>query len=304
MAVINREQWLAEAQPKLSTSIEFLKHVRNLDAFNKGGIIHIPQAGGSPSAQISRTVFPVPVYETNDDQVIFNLVDISTDQRRVTNLDQWNASYDVRSTYLEQDLNDLKEKMARYMLDRLFASTPVIQTSGASQSDFLAPGATTARKAITYKDLTKAKAIFDKANVPATGRKLLLDSDLLNQLLEDDKISNMFYNANQFSTRNGIEHGPGVLGVLAGFEILSRSAVATFSDAGTYKPFGTATATTDRIGALAWHQAMAGASISPLDMFTQEKSPAYLADMYNFQVQLGGGKMRKDNIGVLAIIQG
>lgn len=79
------------------------------------------------------------------------------------------------------------QKAARLAPQKNTAKTPVIATTGDDDG--------TGRKRITRQDIISLKEKFDKLRVPTQGRRLVLCSDHVNDLLMvDQKFADQYYN--------------------------------------------------------------------------------------------------------------
>jgi hypothetical protein len=138
---------------------------------------------------------------------------------------------------------------------------------------------------------------FNDDNIPQEGRTLLLDAQMYSQLLNDLTAQE----SQAFLVSADAQRG--VLGKLFSFEVMMRSRVGRYSD-GTLKEWEKSGSATDVAAALAWHDQSVCRSKGEVKAFENEGDPQYYGDIYSFLVRAGGRRMRSDNKGVIALLQG
>ena len=164
--------------------------------------------------------------------------------------------------------------------------------------------------------------MFDKWGIPKDGRRVILNTEMYNQICEDVRTSTLVNLSAVY------DHVNGRLKKLEGFEIEERSTVLLASNStlsavsgkSYYKFTGTdlnyspedyesivlgdksADNTACAIG-LFWHPNFVRRAIGTTKMFNNDGDPTYYGDIYSFLQRAGGRLSRGDGRGALGIIQ-
>ena len=295
---IQKEIWINSIVEGLFADNSFLSKAFNADEFvNQGKTVHIPNAGAPSNVVKNRNTFPAEVKSRTDIDLTFNLDNYSTDPIKIDLAETVELSYNKRESVLRQDKAVLHETISEGIL---FEWLPLIANSIRTSGDAVlshTPSATGDRKAFTKSDVKKAMTKFNRDNVPMTGRYLLIDADMYDQLLA----SLTAQEAMAFHAAVDVKNG--IVGMLYGFNIMMRSRVAVYATAGTKKAWSTAGAAADNAAALAWHTNSVCRALGEVVAREQLNSPQYYGDIYAFEVRVGGRPMRNDVKGLTAIIQ-
>jgi len=155
--------------------------------------VYIPLTSFEPTVLINNTTYPMAL-ETYDDQTAtVNLDKYQTLPTSISDDDAMGASYNKIDAATGSHVTAIaKKKYAKAIhaiapTSHVALSTPVVKTTGADDG--------TGRKMMVRGDIKKMKAGFDKMEVPGDGRRLVLCSDHVNDLLENDqKFSDQYYN--------------------------------------------------------------------------------------------------------------
>ena len=291
------EIWENQIVGNLYKDNEFLQYATNADEYVTGGrAVHIPQAGAPSGVVVNRTSLPATVNQRTDIDIVYSLDEYTSNPILIPNIDTLQLAYNKRESVMAEDQANLKEKQAENMIWRWGATTTnLIFTTGAAATA-TASGATGTRKLFTKDELRKAKTLFDKQNVPAAGRVALLVPEHLEQLLADKDLAVNFVQYADIAN--------GVLGMVYGFKIMSRSSVMTFDKTtNTAKAPEAATAVTDNSASLVWHPFAVERALGTVKMFERLNDPTYYGDIYSFLVMLGGRVRRNDGKGIAAIVE-
>jgi hypothetical protein len=277
-----------------------------------GSVVHIPQAGDSPSVVKNRKTFPATAVQRGDSFVTYPLDVYSTDPTYVT----WHEANEISYSKTDSVLNDhvatlieaigdnvlfswvrgLKPNSGAFVADNIPA-TNIIKTSGAEAAVNPADGQTGSRFAFSYKELQLAQAMMNKNNVPKEDRYAMIESYQYQQFL--DSLS-----ANQMAAfQSTADLANGVAGRFAGFNILERSSVLAFTAAGALRVPGEALAAADNIGSLCWQKASVAKAQGDIKPFQSVDDPSYYGDIFSALVKIGGRCRRGDWNGILAIVQ-
>lgn len=295
---IQKEIWIQAIVEAFFADDSFVSKAYNADAFvNQGKSVHIPNAGAPSGVEKNRSVFPATVNTRTDVDLKFDLDEFTTNPIRIPHAETVELSYDKRNSVLRQDKSALINKASESILyNWLPDNAYTIETSGKTVTAHTA-SATGNRKTFTKEDVRKAMVKFNSQNVPQTGRYLLVDAEMYGQLLD----SLTTQEAMAFHATANVQKG--ILGQLYSFQILMRSRVGVYTNAGVKKEFSAVGATTDVACALAWHVDSVCRAMGEVEMFDNISDPTYYGDIYSFLVRCGGRAMRNDVAGLLAIKQ-
>lgn len=291
--------WAKFIMAQVFANNEFLYESRDWNEYVNKGIktVTIPQAGLPAGYERNRSSLPATITQRTDSDVTYDMVDYTSNPRLVTELDRIQLSYDKMESEVEQMLENIKEGVAE---DILYAWRPalaasIIKTTGATDVSTL-PGTTGNRKAITYKDITKAAEHLNRLNAPKKGRVLLLPSGLYTQALNDSDVKNNF-------NQKLADLETGFLGTLCGFKIYDRSSALLVSNSDVIKTPGASVAVTDSEAAMYWVKNWVGKSVGNIAMYADDKPrPEYFGKVASAQLQAGGRKAYSDGRGVGMIV--
>jgi hypothetical protein len=195
-AGVYTEVWTGEMVKSFRTSVEsigWLNKIRSYDQYANNDVIHFVDIGGDPDVLINNTSYPIPVQNIADADKPIGLDKYQTKQTPITDDELYAISYDKMSSIIDRHKDSINEKKYSRALHALAPAgdtdkTPVILTTGA-----IAPEG--GRKMITRKDIISLKKSFGKMKVPASGRILVLSSDHIADLLDNDqKFADQYYN--------------------------------------------------------------------------------------------------------------
>ena len=308
MALI-KEIWVADVQEALNRNADFLPYSIDDSAYVAFGTVHIPQSGSNPTVVKNPATFPLPISERTDADRTYALNQFALEPTLITNLDELQISYDKRQSVLGQQITTLTQRIGDEVAISWTATgaANIVSTSGSAVATALAPGATGTRKAVTLADIQGLAQKLDKDNVPRSGRKLLMATDMFWQLLSIDNVIRGSYNAFQTSQPNVMQTG--VVMQLFGFDIMIRPVVSVFATGATSpKAFGAATATTDHLACIAFHQTTVRRALGAMNPLYDAGSngngkPEYLGSIFNMEVMLGSAIGRDDMKGVATLVQ-
>lgn len=297
---IQKEIWVKYIIGNLFKNNEFLMHAFNADEYVlQGAVVHIPQAGATPSVVKNRSSYPATVVRRTDTDITYALDEYTSDPTHIEHADTVELSYDKIDSVLGEHVSTLRETIADDILIKWAPTTAAqyIPTTGAATLAHL-PAATGNRKKLLKEDLKAARTLMNKHNIPREDRYALLDSDMMDQLLDDDDLKKR-------DSSMELDMKGGVVARLYGFDLLERSTSLIYNNAGTPAPkaLGAAGATTDRAGVLCWQKNQVERALGTVDFFDRLRDPEYFGDIYSALVRMGGRKRRADNFGVVSIIQ-
>ena len=270
-------------------------------AFVSAHKVIIPNAGAPSKVQKNRTVKPASVNQRTDNDLEYEIDELTTDPIYIPNIDMVELSYDKRTSIISNDRAQLQNTAHENLLERWGKGVPasnVLLTTGTTERNaHTSDTATGKRKRITKEDLLAIMTRMDEDNVPEEGRYLLLDAymyaDLLADLSESDKW--MFQNSANMQT--------GVLGNLYGLNIMKRSKVLRVKTDKTLLPWGEEAIAGELAAALAWHDKSVSRALGEVKMFDSTNNPMYYGDIYSFLLRTGGSVRRYDKKGIYLLAE-
>ena len=226
-AGVYTEIWTGELVKYLRRGLEatFLDGIPDNSSAVDKDVIHLVDVGVDPDVLINNTTYPIDLQSLEDADIPIGLDKFQTKVTPITDDELYAISYDKIASVKERHgnaINDAKFAKAAHALcaQSNTAKTPVLSTSGSTDPS-------TGRKKITPKDIVAMKRAMDKLKVPATGRRLVLCSDHVNDLLEADQNFKEQY--------NNINRTEGTVGRLYGFDIYEFANNPVYSTAGVKK---------------------------------------------------------------------
>ena len=261
----------------------------------------IPNAGKPSNVKKNRTVKPAQVNQRTDNDLEYEIDELTTDPIYIPNIDMVELSYDKRSSIISNDRTQLQNEAHLNLLERWGAGVPaanVLLTTGTTErAAHTSETATGKRKRITKEDLLAIMTRMDADNVPEEGRYILLDAymyaDLLADLSESDK----------WMFQNSADMQRGVLGNLYGLNIMKRSKVLRVKNDKTLLSWEEDAVAGELAAALAWHDKSVSRALGEVKMFDSTNNPMYYGDIYSFLLRTGGSVRRYDKKGVYLLAE-
>lgn len=227
------EVWTGELVKQLrgGMTASFLDGVSDYSAAVNNEVVHLVDVGGDPDVLINNTTYPIAAQELEDGDIALGLDKFQTKKTAVSDDQLFAISYDKMGSVIERHgdaITIAKFKKAAHALapNSNTAKTPVVPTSGEDDNG---------RKKCTRKDIIALKRKLDDLKVPTAGRRLVLCSDHVNDLLEDDqKFRDQYYN-----------YTTGKIANMYGFEVYEFENCPYFTKEGTKVPFKDSPSGTD-----------------------------------------------------------
>lgn len=187
------EVWTGELVKRLRGGLtaSWLDGVSDYSAAVKNEVVHLVDVGGDPDVLINNTTYPIAAQTLEDGDIALGLDKFQTKKTPVSDDELFAISYDKMGSVIERHGEAItigKLKKAAHALAPYSNTekTPVAPTSGETDGG---------RKKCTRKDIIALKRKLDALQIPASGRRLVLCSDHVNDLLEDDqKFRDQYYN--------------------------------------------------------------------------------------------------------------
>lgn len=227
------EVWTGELVKQLrgGMTASWLDGVSDYSAAVNNEVVHLVDVGGDPDVLINNTTYPIAAQELEDGDIALGLDKFQTKKTSVSDDQLFAISYDKMGSVIERHgdaITIAKFKKAAHALapNSNTAKTPVVPTSGEDDNG---------RKKCTRKDIIALKRKLDALHVPTAGRRLVLCSDHVNDLLEDDqKFRDQYYN-----------YTTGKIANMYGFEVYEFENCPYFTKEGTKVPFKNSPSGTD-----------------------------------------------------------
>lgn len=279
----------------------FLNFAVNVDQYVLNGkVVHIPQAGAAPNVVKNRNVFPAQAKRRSDTDVTYTLDEYTTDPVHITDAEDIEDSYDKRASVMSETRAALNDVAAQNMIYNWLPTkaSSILRTTGDPVAAHL-PAATGNRKAFRLADLKTAMSKMNAENVPANDRYALIDA------LMYDQMTNEMTANQQREFLAAYEAKTGIVGKIFGFNIIMRSSVGRYSNAGTpvrVLPDAADAATLNAV-ALCWQKSMVERALGDVKFYEDKQNPLYYGDIYSAAIRLGGRIRREDEKGVIAIVQ-
>lgn len=308
--MITKEIWVNYIVANLFKNNEFLEKCRREDAnVLAGKVVHIPQAGTKPEVVKNRgaiTAAPIAV-RRGDGDIVYLIDEYTTNAIVIPDAEKAELSYDKIASVLDEHISALMDTIGDEVIfnwvspfapsnssDFGISPAGIVQTTGANVAAHIGTGT---RKLFVKEDLQKARTLMNKQNVSREDRIALVDSEMLDQLMQDADLKRRDM-ALELDMKNG------VINRLYGFEIIERSAVLSISNTGTYKLASAEVAAADKAAAVCFQKDCVEAALGEVKFFENPGDALYYGDVYSGLVRFGGRKRRRNAEGVVSIIQG
>lgn len=213
--------------------------IRAFDQYVQNDVIHFVNIGGDPTVLVNNTSYPLEIEELADGDKAVSLDKYQTKPTQITDDELYALSYDKMASVIERHKEAISEKKYSRAIHAISPTentdkTPVILTTGEAADG---------RRIMTRKDIIKLKKLFDKNKVPKIGRILVLCSDHIADLLENDqKFQNQYY-----------DYESGKINKLYGFEIYEYDDCPYYNTATLKKTaYGTVPTATDMQASIAF----------------------------------------------------
>lgn len=154
---------------------------------------------------VNNTTYPIDLQALDDSDLTISLDKFQTKVTPITDDELYAISYDKMSRVKESHgnaINDAKFAKAAHAMcaKENTAKTPVLKTTGERDEQ-------TGRLKMRMADIIELKRSLDKLGVPAAGRRLVLCSDHVNDLLGESQSFREQYNINRTDGTVGRQYG-------------------------------------------------------------------------------------------------
>jgi hypothetical protein len=311
---IPQEFWASYIVEKLRKTNPHIALCYDESKFIMGGsVVYIPQAGAKPSVVKNRGFGAATAVQRGDTAISYVLDVFTTDPTALLTSEKLEISYEKQDSLLADHTDTLAESIGDELtynwirglkpavgggvtVEFLPASRQ-IPTSGAATAVNAEDGQTGTRKAMTYKEVQKMQAKFNKDNVPKQNRYAMLESYMQQEFI--DSLSGNQMAAFQATA----DLANGIVGKFAGFTFLERSSVLALTSAGVFRLPGEALAATDNLASIFWQKDSVTKSLGDTKLFQDFDNPLYYGDIHSGLVKMGGRCRREDWKGVGLVVQ-
>lgn len=297
---LQKEIWLSTLVENFYPENSYISKSIDDSQFVDNKLVHIPNAGRPSSVKVNRTQKPASVSERTDNELTYKLDELTTDPVHIAHADTVELSYDKRSSILANDKQEL-QRVASELILQSWASglttAETILTTGAERSAHTAQG-TGQRKKMTSDAVHQIALRFDRQDIPAVGRFLLLDADMYADLLDS------LTEPQRFAFLGTADVSKGSIGQLYGIDIFVRSSVLRLKSDSSIITENTAGESTEVAAGLAWQQSCVSHALGEVKMFDSTDNPLYYGDIYSFLLRVGGSRRRYDKKGVILLAEG
>lgn len=273
------EVWTGELVRKLSSGdvATWLDGLPDYSQYAENDVIHLVDVGADPAVLINNTTYPIPITALDDDDIPVGLDKFDTEATPITDDELYALSYNKMASVKERHglaitISKFRKAIHALAPQSATAKTPVLKTTGAYVDG---TADTNGRRKLTRSDIIRLKAEFDKMEVPLEGRRLVLCSDHVNDLLDvDQKFAEQYHNYTTGKIQN-----------MYGFEIYEYISCPYFTTAGVKKALGAVIAAGEYQASIAFYAKNAFKASGTTTMYYSEakSDTIYHRSLINFR---------------------
>lgn len=297
---LQTQVWLKTLQENFFPDDSFVAKSENDSEYVQNKTVHVPNAGKPSGVKVNRSILPAEVQERTDNELTYNIDELTTDPIRISNADSVELSYDKRSSILKND----KEELQRVASERILlswakgadAAHPILTDGG--ERDAHTEKGTGKRKKMTANIIHQVALRMDKQNLSKKGRYLILDTDMYGDLLDS------LTEAGRFAFLASANVEKGTVGQLYGIDIFSRSEVLRMKANGEIISDPADGDATEVAAGFAWQSGCVSHAFGEAKMFSSLDDPKYYSDIYSFLMRVGGSHRRYDKKGIFLVAEG
>lgn len=292
-AGVLKEVWTGEMVKALRAGLEatWLDGIPDMSFLAENDVIHLVNVGIDPDVLVNNTTYPIAVQSLTDQDITISLDKFQSKATPVTDDELYALSYDKMSRVKESHsnaINDAKFAKAAHAMSpaKHSSTTPVLKTTGE-----IVGGGASGRRRLTRADIILLKAAFDAAKIPTAGRRLVLCTDHVNDLLlEDQKFADQYYN-----------YTTGKIANLYGFEVFEFANCPLYTTAGNKKAVGASATTGEYQASFAFFDKRVFKATGSTKMYYSESStdPENQRNLVNFRHYFIAMPKKSDAIGAI-----
>ena len=218
---LQTEVWIDTLQENFFPDNSFVQKSEDDSQYVDNKTVHVPNAGRPSKVQVNRRTKPAQPTERTDQDLTYELDELTSDPVHISHADTVELSYNKRSSIILNDKEEMRRVASELILQRWAKgadSAHTILTDGAQRDAHTTQG-TGRRLKMTDKVVHQIAIRMDKQDLPATGRYLIIDSDMYADLLDS------LTEANRMAFMASADVSKGTVGRLYNIDIFSRSTV-------------------------------------------------------------------------------
>ena len=265
---VNKEIWLADIMENFVTDTSWLAELKNFDAFVENNKLHVPASGAWPKV-LKNPEFPLTIRKRTDTDNEHSLDTFVTEPDGVSNAEKIETSYNKMQSVISGHKDALREQIsaeaARTIAPAAHAkNTPLLATSGEAEDG---------HNKITLKDILSLRQAMNEAKVPIHNRVLILSPNHEKDLMSEDM--SLFKNILDRDKSK-----------LWGFKVYTYSDMPHYKyDTAAKLEAGGNVTNSHFMASIAFQKNEVSRALGTFDMFLDEKSPTYQADIVSFQAR-------------------
>jgi hypothetical protein len=290
---------------KLYEGNSFLTHMKNVSEYANGKTVNIPGYVFSGDVAIDGSNFTgatsFDVDRPEESNLTFGLNEYHfAKPLMVTDFDEAMSSYNKLNVAVGDATSTLTEFMGKTILNKLaigVVDSRKIPTSGSNGTNN-SPLKTANRKKISFLDILNLGQKMDEDNVPESGRFLILDSVMYQELLTDSQI----INAQNFGET---VLPSGVIREIGGINIMKKNTISTQSSAGVVRLLGVTSETLDNRVGFAFHSDAIAIADTGIKTYQLAGDPYKRGNVFSASFVMGASSIRRgfDDAGTYLIVQ-
>lgn len=294
---LNKQIWLSTIQENFFPDDSFASKSIDDSVFISNKTVHIPNAGAPSGVVINRTKKPASVTQRSDNDLTYDIDELTTNPIYIPEVDKVELSYDKRQSILANDRQEIQMQAHNNLLYRWVNTNCAYETIGEARDAHTSEKATGGRKKMTKGTVLTLMTRFNMDNIPAKDRFILLDACMYADLLEDltDKELSAFLAS--------ADAQKGVVGNLYGFDVMYRSQVLRLTSGKQLLKWSEESVAGELAAGLAWQKQCVSRALGEVKMFENLDDPTYYGDIYSFLMRVGGSYRRWDKKGIATIVE-
>lgn len=229
LTTLNVAPWL-RGIPELDTDIIEI----GSGSASESNVIHLPVETFSPEVLVNNTTYPIALQSFDDDEVVIKLDKYQTKVTTLSDDQIIGASYNRIDSATRGHIRQINATKYKKAIHAIAPSENTSKTPIVNLIDFGLD---------VFDAMVALKGLFDKADVPVEGRRIVLCPDHYNALIADRKrFGDLLGNMNSGETAP----------IIAGFEVYQYLGTPTYGSDAKKKAFGAIPANGDQPASVAF----------------------------------------------------
>jgi len=287
----------------------------NHDKYVMGKTVQIDQFGAKPKSRKNRVNLESTLTRRTLTKKTYDIHEHATDAEAIVFTEAMLSNPGLRSETLEAHRETLTEDIRMDIKSNWCATEDarIVRTTGGAVAAG-ATGATGTRSGIVYANILEGWNILNIDKVPLKGRSMLIPVVMLPQLFQIEE----FIKYDFISDRNGMPIKSGVIGEILGMEVevdLDDSPIQYDNgatpvpqelvpeDDGSADGLSFVGGASNNLGIMMWHSKLVTRAKGAANVFITRKDAKAQSDIMSANCIAGGSKLRKDNVGVVNIVE-